>query len=304
MIKQNQITIKTYNSDPTLDFNKIQADLYNEAVKPYSNNMVKAEDLKKRFETDNYDKKGMLYAFSEINEPLAYITYHFYPNLNEIYIGCPWGTSNCSEEVKEKLFSDLKTYIKEKFPERKYAYMGYADDKIKPFHDFAKKNGFKKDNWFLNYAIDVESFKQVNFEDFTSKEITLKDIDLLIELSKRDSSLSKQMKEEQLRNYFINKVFKDGNAVMLFKDKAIGATAALRNYNNGLTLARFQAIDQEFIDKTYLVYFALGKLLSEKGLTDERIVITPDKDDSKLIDKLEENGAELISSSSRYKVNL
>ena len=65
----------------------------------------------------------MMYVFSYDNKPLAYIRYYLYPSGN-LYIGYPWCTPNCPEEIQEELFSDLKSYLKSKFPNHTYARMG------------------------------------------------------------------------------------------------------------------------------------------------------------------------------------
>ena len=147
MKEDENYEIKTYNSDPKIDFDKLQAQIYNSVVEKYTGNCVKAEDLKKRTEEEKFDTKGMFYALTADKKPLAYVRYHYYEGINEMYIGYPWSTPECTENIQEKLFEILLAYVKKKYPEIKAAYMGFADTRIKPFHDFAEKHKMIKTEW-------------------------------------------------------------------------------------------------------------------------------------------------------------
>ena len=129
-------TIKFYNSDPTIDFDKAQADIYNNVVEKYTGERISAEDVRKRTKRDRFDADGMMFAFSKNNKPVAYIRYYIYPS-GRLYIGYPWSTPDCPVEVQDKLFDNLKEYLKNKYPNRTTAHMGFADNRIKPFHEFA-----------------------------------------------------------------------------------------------------------------------------------------------------------------------
>lgn len=305
MHNQIEFIIKKYNSDPEIDFDKVQADIYNSAVQEYTANSVSPDDLKKRTENDKFDKEGMLYAFTKSGKPLAYIRYHHYPGSGEIYIGYPWSVSECPREVQETLLDNLKRYVKKKYPDEKFAYMGFADDRIKPFHDFANSHGFVKDEWTDEYMLDVEKAEKNELKGLGYREVEKNEVTAMVEVCLKDKMLKREMGEEQLRIYHENKVLKDGNAVFLLKGKEIiGATAVLRGYRKGVSLTRFKAIDENYASEKPYLYIALAKLLVKKGLTDEKLLITEGADEKEAVEKLKKLGGVKTGGSCRYRMEL
>ena len=202
MSKKVNYVIKTYDSDPKIDFNKAQADIYNSVVKKYTGNTVTADEVQHRTEHDKFDYNGMMFAFALDNKPLAYIRYYLYPS-GSLYIGYPWAIADCPPEIQLKLFSDLKIYLKKMFPERSYARMGFADNRIIPFHEFANINHFERDLWEDEYYIDVEKFNSLDIGDFSYREAALSDIDQMVALALEDFEFfgqEERLSAEQTKN--------------------------------------------------------------------------------------------------------
>lgn len=300
-------SIKHYNSDPTIDFNKAQADIYNSVVEKYTGEKITPESVKKRIERDKFDPNGMMYVFSKDNQPLAYIRYYIYPS-GRLYIGYPWCLPECPTEVQDTLFNTLKDYLKKKFPDRLVAHMGFADNRIQPFHEFAKRKKFEKDDWEDEFLIDIDKFSQHDLGEFSYKEFTRADIDALVQVAEKDFSCigqEEEYNEERLRTYFQNEVLKDTNAIILLKNNSvIGGAGVLRHWRPGLTTIQFQALDKEYERSRILLFIALTKLLKEKRLLDEKIAYALRKDEKELTTQFENYNAKKGNGTSRYKVDL
>lgn len=302
--------IKTYNSDPTIDFDKTQADIYNNAIFKYTGNTVSVDEVKQRTERDKFDHKGMLFAFTTGNKPLAYIRYYLYPS-GSLYIGYPWCTPDCPSEVQEKLFTDLKKYIKEKFPEKQYARMGFADNRILPFHEFAQKKTFERDFWEDEFHIEIKKFSKLTLGEFTYQEASISDLESLVTIAMEDFEFYGQedlLNEEETRHYYKETVFKHNNCVLLIKDQnIIGATSPIRNRswnNSSFIFIRSESIRKQYYGKRFLLYVALAKLLNDKGLTDEKILVSKSSTFPNLIAQLEDSPAIKAGGASSYKVLL
>lgn len=302
--------IKTYNSDSTINFDEVQATIYNSVVKKYTGDIVTAEELRKRTFLDKFDPSGMMFAFTKDNKPLAYIRYHQYPS-GSLYIGYPWAVPDCPADIQEKLFTDLKIYLKKKFPDREYARMGLADNKITSFHEFARKNNFEKDYWEEEYYIDVEKFSSINLGDFSYREAALADLDLMTDLAMEDFGFygqEKYLNKQETRKYLTNEVFKDEICVLLLKDSTIiGFAGSLQHkqWNNSLfTFIKCESLKKEFEDQRFLIYVTLAKLFYDKGLTEEKIFCSKDNTENNLLEYLEKSSAEKGDGASSYKVLL
>ena len=305
-----QYVIKTYNSDPEINFDIAQATIYNSVVKQYTGNTVKPEELYKRTMNDKFDHSGMLFAFTKENEPLAYIRYYLYPS-GSLYIGYPWSKPDCPSEIQEDLFNQLKHYLKQKFPDREYARMGFADNRIKPFHEFAKKKNFIKDYWEEEFYIDIEKFSSIDLGGFNYREATLADINDMISLAMEDFSFYGQedyLTEQETKDYLLQEVFKDENCVLLLDDNdKIGFAGSLRHkeWNNSLfTFIKCESLKKIYADKRFVLYTALTKILHDKGLTDEKIFCSKSNTEKILLEQLERSPAEKKEGTSSYKVPL
>jgi hypothetical protein len=302
--------IKTYNSDPSINFDKVQVDIYNSVVKEYTGNTVSEEFVKERIERDKFDHKGMMYAFSQDNKPLAYIRYYLYPS-GSLYIGYPWSTPDCSPEIQEKLFEELKKYIKERYPDRKNARMGYTDNRIKPFHDFARKHNLEKNGWEVTFHIDVEEYSKMDFDDYIYREAKETDIEQLVQLAMEDFDFIGQeeyLSENQTRKYFTKEIFPNVISVFLLKGtEIIGVAGAWRNRprdNSKITRIKYESMKKKYANERFYLYVALTKLLKEKGLTDEKIFIDKDRKEQDLIEKLRNSSAEEKGGTTSYNVIL
>ena len=228
-----------------------------------------------------------------------------------MYIGYPWAIADCPAEIQPKLFSDLKNYLKKKFPERSYARMGFADNRIVPFHEFANMNHLERDLWEDEYYIDVEKFNPLDIRDFSYREAVLSDIDQMVALALEDFEFygqEERLNAKQTKNYLQEDVFTFGNCVLLLKeDLIIGFVCPLRNkkWNNSLfTFIKCESLKKEYQNQRFLLYVILSKLLYEKGLVDEKIFCSKSSKEKILIQYLENSPAEKKEGTSSYKVPL
>lgn len=305
-----EFSIKTYNSDPLINFDKAQADIYNSVVEKYTGNVVTEEFVKKRIKRDKFDHKGMMYAFALGNKPLAYIRYYLYPS-GSLYIGFPWSTPECTADIQEKLFSELKKYLKEKFPDRKEARMGYADNKILPFHQFAQDHNLEKNGWEVAFQIDVQKFSTIDLGEFSWREAKESDLEDLIELAMEDFDFigqEKLLNRVETEKYIIKEVLANSNGVILLqKDKSVGFASAWRNRtwnNTKFTFIKCQSIKKDLAKGKFDLYVAFAKLLDSKGLRDEKIFMDKDRSEDDIITLLRNNQAEEIGGASSYNVIL
>ncbi|RLI65811.1 MAG: hypothetical protein DRO88_03555, partial [Promethearchaeia archaeon] len=184
-----QVEYKFY--EPNKGWEEIQANLYNNVLErmPYSVfHPVNAERIKERFNYEKKDPQMIRYAISESGEPLAYIQASL--SGNQVWIGYPWGVEKCPPEVQEKLFSDLFTYVKEKYPDKELV-MGYISKSWQAMHDFAKKHGFEISDIADFYGIELDAVSKPS--DFSSpyscRIATVEDVPILLEISEADPTL-------------------------------------------------------------------------------------------------------------------
>ena len=261
-----EVIIKTY--EPGKDFEKIQADIYNQAVKKYNGRQVTPEEIINRIETFTpaQDTNGIFFAFSKDNRPLSYIQYRIYET-DKLFIGHAWSVDDCSKEVQHKMYEKIITYVKTKYPDKKEVYLGYILDDFTDIVNFIKSEGFKLYNSITTYSVDLVKLSKLQPDkNFSFREATMNDLDILVSLG-LDSNL-KAMGESSLRNYFKDKPLKDGNCVILFEnDKAVASTAILNGYFEGKeSLARFIALREGYNESQKSLFIHLAGYLLKKGL--------------------------------------
>ncbi|MHA2307215.1 MAG: hypothetical protein ACXACU_17690 [Candidatus Hodarchaeales archaeon] len=79
------------------------------------------------------------------------------------------------------------------------------------------------------YNLDVKETAKLNYskEDYTSRLGTEEDLDILVNLLKADGRFSGQFSsDEDIENYFKDRVFKDGHAILIFKDDQLVMASA------------------------------------------------------------------------------
>ena len=186
------------------------------------------------------------YALTKDGEPLAYVTSWISDDTpGQGGIGYPWSLPDCPSEAKEKIFNELFTHLKtdKKLTDIRTAIVltsKIAEEQIK----FFEKKGFKEDERAYRFTkdLDVEEMASKKFEgkavELTSRQATKDDVDLLIDVALSDPQLRRAFpNEEGFRNYFENRVLKDGHAVLLLDgDKVVAASAALKLDPDGVFL--------------------------------------------------------------------
>ncbi|MFV2016878.1 MAG: hypothetical protein ACC656_15715, partial [Candidatus Heimdallarchaeota archaeon] len=158
-----------------------------------------------------------------------------------------WAVDGCPSEVQEKLYSDLETYLKNKFSDHSDLYLGYISNDYKEVTDWIKGKNFDFYGSYTEYELELEKLGKLDVRsDVTVKEATSDDLKTLIDLGL--SSNLQSMGEKGLSSYFKDKVIPDGNCLILFKDNvAVASTAILQGYYDGkASLFRFMAIKEGY----------------------------------------------------------
>lgn len=266
MVDFMEVVYKTY--EPDKGYEKIQAEIYNNAVKKYNGQPVTAESIAQRLKSFDppQDTNGLFFAFTKDDKPLSYIQYRFYEK-TKLYIGHAWAVEDCPKEVQQEMYNKIFDYVTKKYPDNKEIYLGYVFDHFSDAVEMIKAQGFEHYNSITFYSVKLEDLTKLEADPkYSGREATMDDFETLITLSLNSNVSS--MGEITLRSYFKDKVLKDGNCVILFEgDKAIASTAILEGFFDGKeSLTRFVALHNDHLDsyKSLLVY--LAKYALSKGL--------------------------------------
>jgi hypothetical protein len=266
--------------EPEQNLEEIRAKIYTTA----SSLPATAEQI--RVQALNSDPKLMRFAFTEKDEPLAYISASGSDSQPwTIGMGYPWSLPGCPPKVREKLFKDLVSYIKsnEKIQEITTGVVWsskIADEQLR----FFKKKGFTEKERIFVYSLDydvteVSEWKQTkDISSFSSRVATKKDVDRLIEVCQSDPNVRNAFPtQEAWEIYFKDRVLKDGHAVMVFKGKqVVAASAPLRFKPDGIFLRgteeriimRFRAVRPGHQDAWKRLLIELAKEIVAAGWTD------------------------------------
>lgn len=97
---------------------------------------------------------------------IGYCQARDYSGHRETHIGHPWVSSDCPEEVKEKLFDDLFTYCKN----RKSDYpLKMNVQNVPEKVSFASKKGFTYESGFFIHTIPLKNILQIDISDLKTK---------------------------------------------------------------------------------------------------------------------------------------
>ncbi len=232
------VVYKKWNPDEKLE--EAQAKIYTGV----SGLPARPEEIKPRNIQRGEDSTR--YVLTKEGEPLAYVTSWVNDeNPLEGGIGYPWSFPECPSEAKEKIFDELFTHLKEdkKIKDIRTGIVltsKIAKEQIK----FFEERGFKEHERVYRYTKDLDAGKMASKKlegaaaKLTSRPATKDDVDLLIEVALSDQQLKGAFPDEEgFRNYFENRVLKDGHAVLVLDgDKVVAASAALRMEPNGTFL--------------------------------------------------------------------
>ncbi len=224
------VIYKKWNPDEGLE--EVQAKIYTgvsglparpEEIKP--RNIQRGEDATRYVLTKDGD--ALAYVTSWINDE----------NPTRGGIGYPWSFPECPAEAKEKIFDELLTHLKkEKKLKDIRTGIVLASKIAKDQIEFFEKKGFKEVEraYRLNRDLDAEKYAKKKLEGnaaaLTSRLATTDDVILLIDIALSDPQLKNAFPDEDgFRNYFENRVLRDGHAVLVYDgDNVVAASAALR----------------------------------------------------------------------------
>jgi hypothetical protein len=207
---------------PNKGYEDIQADLFSKNT----GEIISGEELKQRYKKEKKDPNFLRYAFNDSGEPLAYIQASQVTS-SVFYLGYPWSYPHCPPEVQEKLFTDMLDYIKGKNPKEIQYWINAEWTQVVEFftqRDFKlRKKGFE-------YHFDMIELSKSTYEEsteFTARLATREDLETLFEIGKIDKGLQRAgLSSEFLKDYFANKVLKDGHCILVFKDSMIVCASA------------------------------------------------------------------------------
>jgi hypothetical protein len=266
--------------EPNKGLEEIQAKIYTEV----SGLSANAAQIGPR--NDRRGAEATRYALTKDGAPLAYVTSYSDPSdSSRAGIGYPWAMPDCPKEAQDKIFNDLFSYLKENEEIREIRTGIVVNSKIKnEMIEYFKANGFVEIERAFQYNIDlsVNETAALKLSDdvagFTSKVATESDIDTLIEVSLADQYLRNAFStEEEFREYFKDRVLKDGHAIIIFEgDKAIAASAPLRFQPDGAFLTgdeeriimRFTAVRPGYEHAWHKLVIELAKECKSAGMAD------------------------------------
>ncbi|MHA1907014.1 MAG: hypothetical protein ACW98Y_06955 [Candidatus Thorarchaeota archaeon] len=266
--------------EPNMGLEEIQAKIYTEV----SGLPARADQIGPR--NDQRGADATRYALTDDGAPLAYVTSYMDPSdSSRAGIGYPWAMPDCPKEAQDKIFNDLFSHLKEKDEINEIRTGIVVNSKVKSeMIEYFKAKGFVEYERAFQYNVDLDVKETAALkltEDvagFTSKVATESDIDTLVEVSLADQYLKNAFpSEEAFRDYFKDRVLKDGHAIIIFEDdKAIAASAPLRFQPDGAFLTgdeeriimRFTAVRTGYEHAWHKLVVELAKECKSAGWTD------------------------------------
>ena len=238
--------------EPDQGFEELQAQIFNYELmrNPKSAfGKVTADQIKQRYINEKKDKFGVRYALDEEEKPLAYIQTSFTESPPQTWIGFPWALEHCPVEVQEFLYDEMLEYVKNKFPDNQIV-MGFFTETWKRQIEFAKRKGFILKEKAFFYSLDTSQVKKEANHEFSVRNGTMDDIDVLIELCKTDPNIKEAFPtDEAWKSYFADRVIPDNHVIIVQKDNLlVAAGAPLRGYSDNGLIVRFTAIRPGYED--------------------------------------------------------
>jgi len=221
-----KITYKFWQKDAGLE--ELQAEVYN-VNNPELQQPISAKDIVDRFEREKIDPKTVRYAL-ENDKVIAYIQARDYPEPKETHLGYPWALADCPEEVQDKLFDEMLSYLKTRdtdFDIRINA--NISQEKNLKF--IKGKSSLKEVSQNFRHELDVKKLNELTPTDngYKFRKATSEDVDILVQLIKEDGRYLGQFPDDEgIANYFLERVLPDNHCILVFKEeKLVRATAPL-----------------------------------------------------------------------------
>jgi hypothetical protein len=299
--KKVNVVYRYYESEAGLE--EIQAEIYNTAVKRYGGNPATAEQIKTRYQDENFDPKGVRYAFDDQGKPLTYIQTRRTPNF--VYIGYPWAidpNSTTTKEAQTKLFDEMLEYVKLQNPEKDIV-LGNIQNNWNEAIDFVKKRNFEVRNKNLRYSFTVSDLAKTTVPRFKSKIAEVDDVPKLVKLMDKEPAYENTFPDEEAATNFFKGCVERGETIMIYDDagELISAGAITGGDIDQNIFLQFTVTDITKMAGWKAVLVELAKFYDKKGLGDKNFVITPDLEEEQ-VKFYEENNAKVFSESYLYNV--
>ncbi|MHA2324216.1 MAG: hypothetical protein ACXACB_02365 [Promethearchaeota archaeon] len=260
------ITFKFYKPDN--DYEQIQADLYNNAIGKYGTpGNATAEQIKERYRVEGFDNKGVQYAFDD-DKPIAYIQTRKVVETKQVYIGYPWSTTDCPEEVKDQMFKNMVNYLYKRDPEYKLV-CGVIQDSWTDVREFLEKYNCTVENEYKTYLLDITSLSKLDNSGYTSKIGTSDDEEALFELCMSEPGFSDTFQNEEAVKNFVKDALKELETIFIYKNDDLVSAGAVFSYEpdrNNIINTRFTATAEYKFEYWKAYFIEIAKRLIEKGL--------------------------------------
>ncbi|MHA2103039.1 MAG: hypothetical protein ACW981_06390 [Candidatus Hodarchaeales archaeon] len=284
--------------EPNKGLEEIQAQIFNDAIKKYDGNPTTVENIRNRYESEDFDPKTVRYAFDEHGKPLGYVSAN--PVFNLVYLGYPWAVKDCPHEVQDKLFTDMRQYAKEKFPDKQIVVN--VNSKYTEVLDFVKARDMKQQRRIARYQFKVDELAKVNVPTYKKRFAEAKDLPLLLELMKKEPGYENFFPTDAERNFFKERI-EEGETLMIYDEDELVSCVGPGNppTRDDNILLRFSITNVQKMDgwKAALVEFA--KHYVEKGHSGKNIVMAPDLEPEQ-IKFYDDNNATIFTEAFIYNV--
>ncbi len=217
-VGEQLMNVNYRNYEPNKGLEEFQAMIFNQANK----RAVTAKEIQERYEKEKIDPKTVRYAFSNDNQPLAYVQARDYQAFGETHIGYPWTMPECPPEVKNKLYDDLLAYVKTRNTGLKLK-MHVHPDRI----DFATKRGFKEERNNIRYKIDFDLLKKYTESEskYTLRKATEDDLESIKNGYLEAYQFSNASDSERIAKYTKERFNENHLVVAFHENTVIGASA-------------------------------------------------------------------------------
>ena len=260
------ITYKFY--EPDNGYEQIQADLYNNAIGKYGPlGNATADQIKERYSVEGFDNKGVQYAFDD-DEPIAYIQTRKVIERKTIYIGYPWSTTDCPEDVKDEMFKNMLIYVSKRDPEYEIV-CGVIQDSWTDVREFLKKYNCTVDTEYKTYFLDVSTLSKLDNSGYTSKLATSDDEEGLFDLCMSEPGFGDAFPNEEALKTFVSGVLKDLEPILIYKNDELVSSGAVISYEpdrDNIINTRFTATKDYKFEYWKAYVIEIAKRLLEKGL--------------------------------------
>ncbi|MGY5881719.1 MAG: hypothetical protein RTV31_15815 [Candidatus Thorarchaeota archaeon] len=270
-----------WESDKGLE--DIQAKIFSEASGlPERAEVIRARNLQRAPEMTRY-------ALTEDGEPLAYVTARDSSSEpKRTYIGYPWCLPDCPEEAQLKIFDEMMAYLEAREETETIGTTVIETSKLRDTQkEFFSKRGFVEGDHVIQYRLPMDVVETSKLKvskrasTLKAKTATINDLDHLVEIFQQEEGLRNQVpNEEAIREYFTERVLKDGYAILLFDGhKVVAATAPLRFQPNNVRvigdeeriIMRFTAIRPGYNYAWSRLLIEMAKACKNAGWTDIKI---------------------------------